>query len=47
MLTLSALELFRCVNGVRGVASDEINMIYRLRVDEDYFAVRFGCGEFV
>ena len=33
MLTLGALELFRGVNGVRGAASDEINMIYH-RVDE-------------
>ena len=33
MLTLGALELFRGVNGVRGVASDEINVIYH-RVDE-------------
>jgi hypothetical protein len=43
MLTLSALELFRGVNGVRGVANDEIkNMIYS-PVDEDTLLYVLGA----
>lgn len=42
MLTLSALKLFRRVNGVRGVASDEINMIYS-PVDEDTLLYVLGA----